>query len=526
VTRQASGKDALCHPRAFRELLSRLHALSLVVRALLVPVLVATTLVYWKRPPPTAASDLLDAGYAVCAITVVEWVATRGARGRARSEGADEAPTSTGPDEAHVCIDEEARRAWAEAAWLAFSGSAEVSKLAVLRVGERGVELLLHQPLPDAEPPFQSEAGGFVWTAAPSLSLDELVEFGRRLEEPEVSASLVEIGRDDDGTYFVDQSQATWVRLEEESQDVLEDRLPAAELKRADLSSSFGAPVVVLQRGNDLLLEPFGLLFDTSSRASGRLEGPIDDALLASSRPSDDTESIGESEIVADDGEEHESANAPKRRAEFGEPVAGNPLLRPGPVEVRILREGPDLVGKLEEEPSPAAVEFVAYLCLHNYRATTSRLKEALGTERSRGSRSVAAIWRAAGEARHALGPEIVPAASPQQAYQLSDQVSCDWMRFKALVELARAETADRRRRAELLIEAISLVEGVPGLSSRRFSWLDTEGVLAEIGRLVLLAGRELAAATDDEEIRRLAVGKARIFFPTDADLVRLATAH
>ena len=183
-------------------------------------------------------------------------------------------------------------------------------------------------------------------------------------------------------------------------------------------------------------------------------------------------------------------------------------LVAPGPVEVRILREVPDLTGEVVGDPTPSAVEFVAYLALHGYRAPTSRLKEALGTERSRGSRSVAGIWRAAGEARQALGPELVPAASPQQAYQLAEEVSCDWTRFRTLVDLARSATADRMRRSDLLIEALTLVEGVPGLSSRRFSWLDTEGVLSEIGRLVVLAAHELDAATDDEEIRRFALAK------------------
>ena len=53
------------------------------------------------------------------------------------------------------------------------------SNLEVVRVGNCGVELLFHEPIPDAQAPFRSQAGGFVWTVTPSITLEELTEIGR-----------------------------------------------------------------------------------------------------------------------------------------------------------------------------------------------------------------------------------------------------------------------------------------------------------------------------------------------------------
>ena len=121
------------------------------MRALFAPVLAATVLVYWARPTPLAAGDLEDAGYAVCAITLVEWAATRSTRRRIRSAEADRAEPSTEPLDAPMPVDEEERSSWAEAAWRGFSTRTSASNLEVVRVGNCGVELLLHQPLTDAE---------------------------------------------------------------------------------------------------------------------------------------------------------------------------------------------------------------------------------------------------------------------------------------------------------------------------------------------------------------------------------------
>jgi hypothetical protein len=191
---------------------------------------------------------------------------------------------------------------------------------------------------------------------------------------------------------------------------------------------------------------------------------------------------------------------------------------------VRILREEPDLVGELHGEPSAGAVEFVAFLALHRYRAAPARLRAALGTPRSQASRSGKTVWTSADAARRALGPDLVPAASANHLYLLSEQVTCHWTRFQSFVDLARSSVSDLLRRREALVGALELVDGVPGLASPRFSLLDSEGILSNIALAVLSAARELvnlAAELGANEFTRWAIRKANLLVP-DAD----ALAH
>jgi hypothetical protein len=191
---------------------------------------------------------------------------------------------------------------------------------------------------------------------------------------------------------------------------------------------------------------------------------------------------------------------------------------------VRILREEPDLVGELHGEPSAGAVEFVAFLALHRYRAAPARLRAALGTPRSQASRSGKTVWTSADAARRALGPDLVPAASANHLYLLSEQVTCHWTRFQSFVDLARSSVSDLLRRREALVGALELVDGVSGLASPRFSLLDSEGILSNIALAVLSAARELvnlAAELGANEFTRWAIRKANLLVP-DAD----ALAH
>jgi len=131
-------------------------------------------------------------------------------------------------------------------------------------------------------------------------------------------------------------------------------------------------------------------------------------------------------------------------------------------------------------------------------------------------------VWTAAGAARRAIGPELVPAASGNQLYLLSKEVSCDWTRFQALVGIARSAASDPERRREALVGALELVDGVPGLASRRFLWLDTEGVLSNIAFAVANAARELANLElegGSEELTRWAIAKARPLLPDLGEL-------
>ena len=227
-------------------------------------------------------------------------------------------------------------------------------------------------------------------------------------------------------------------------------------------------------------------------------------------------------------------ADEPVATVEYSAPKSATaPLVPAKRVEVRILRELPDLVGELQMQPQIGAVEFVAYLATHGYRATTTRLRDALGTPRSQASRSGKSVWTAAGLARRTIGVELLPQASGNQLYLLSEDVSCDWIRFGALLAIAQRPDSDRATTRQALTEALRLVAGIPGASSRRFSYFDVDGLLADVARDVSIAAHLLATlATDDgsAELARWAIAKGRLLSPRSdelaADEARLEAAE
>ena len=392
----------------------------------------------------------------------------------------------------------------------------EVPRVALIRVGAAGVELLLHEPCPVAPSPFRAGAGGLTWSLDPSIELEALIELGQD-SRPSLDGgapSLLEVRADDEGSYFVTAGDIVRLRLDDDEPGELHDELPSRALQDPGWASGplFGAPLVVVGRGEQLLLEPFGLSLTASPESSPPAAHQSIEEVPIGAVPRSDPKP---EELDAVDLEDRN----PPATTDGSTQVLTVP---PGPVEVRILRELPDLVGELHEEPTAGAVEFIAYLALHGYRAAPARLKETLGTPRSQASRSGKSVWTAAGAARRAIGPDLVPAASGNQLYLLSKEVSCDWTRFQALVGIARSAASDPERRREALVGALELVDGVPGLASRRFTWLDTEGVLSNIAFAVASAARELAnleAEGGSEELSRWAIAKARPLLPDLGEL-------
>lgn len=431
-------------------------------------------------------------------------------------------------------IDAAERARWAEATMSALWASElagrghDVPRIAVIRVGAAGVELLHHEPRPVAPSPFRASGGGLIWSLDPSIELEALIELGEdsRLSLDRGAPPLLEVGTDDEGSYFVPAGDVVRLRLNDDEPGELHDELPSLALQDPGSASGplFGAPLVVVGRGEQLLLEPYGIPLPVSPESP--LLPPPEPADKAQSAPVHHPEP--ESRDVGSEDVEALALDGDDARAKV-EASARVPLVPAGPVEVRILREEPDLVGELHGEPSAGAVEFVAFLALHRYRAAPARLRAALGTPRSQASRSGKTVWTSAGAARRALGPDLVPAASANHLYLLSEQVTCDWTRFQALVDLARSSVSDLGRRREALVVALELVDGVPGLASRRFSWLDSEGILSSIALGVLGAARELVnleAELGADEFTRWALGKARLLVPDAEALVHKSSAY
>jgi hypothetical protein len=495
-----------------RALVSGLHQLSLHLRAAFVPLVIAFTLTYWRRRQPSFVSQLDDAAIGLLVITAIEWIVTRRtAMSRRREEELDvsrDVSDAVGPSP----IEEDARLDWALATWSTLPEGPGRPEVAVLRVGSFGVELLLDTPALDVPAPFRAEAGGFVWRLGPETELEELRSMAISEADP---AILVELGNDDTGGYFVEADKVVRARLDDEGD--LDDRFA---MWANSEGAAFSSPLLAIEGRGEVLLEPTGIVLDAASSpaASGIVvESTTSVPLEATSELRDQSNAplAGTAEIP------------PPRQALTAPTWRGGPAIE-GCVEARILRESPDLIGELASEVSAAAVEFVAFLCLHGYRSSSARLKEALGTARSRSSRSIKTVWNSAAQARRALGAEKVPLVSGNQLYELDRSVTCDWNRFRALVAGADREGTDTALRRGALVAALSLVDGVPALASQRFSWLDSEGTLNEIALEVGKAGHalaRLAEETGDDELRRFAEHKVRMLVPIDFEVERLVTA-
>lgn len=452
-------------------------------------------------------------GLLVAIVVFVGWAAvtTGHLRRRSRRPGAPEPVQERGADPApHVLLDAHEAADRAGRALSTLRGVApEAPDVALARVGHHAVEILLVSPLGVAPDGFELlEDGRTLRILEEGIPASDDVEEGGALEL---------LGSDDIGHYFARAETATFA-----------DALPQSEAK--------GTPrLLILENSGGVVVEPYGLHLArpaVTSLPSFESAGDSDIAVVDESLEGACAEGVL-SQACPSDSRRRDDADAILHDAPGGTDGSGQlddalltPLVAPGVVEVRILREEPDLVGELRAPTNAPAVEFVAYLATHNHRATTARLQDSLGTARSRQSRSTKTVWTAAGAARQALGEEMVPAASGNQVYLLSPAVTCDWTRFQALLALAHEGDDTLRRRA--LREALALVDGVPGLASRRYGWLDLEGFLAEITHQVVAAALELARlelatitdhdAADDAALRQV-LAKARLLSPTSEEL-------
>jgi hypothetical protein len=439
----------------------------------------------------------------------------------------------------------------------------------LVRAGPLGIELLLESEATTVPGDFSSAGNGRVWRLDPALRLEEI--------EAKVNSSiapylpvLVRVGDDNGAIFYVAArsgesigiagddvtdtmsrivsqlvtspwSESTVYRLgegaflgaevlppisfdperglqevESNARGIGDEERPLiivatdrglAELARSRLGAavligtSIQADHVLYRSGDSVTIEPAGLsvqlelaelLFDD---ARVRLQE------LASDRDADDSETAEEPEVAK--------------------------LMPPqGVIEVRILREHPDVVGELSAPPSGAAVQFVAYLATHGGKASTSRLRDALGAYSRESSRTTATVRAAAGAARQSIGSDRLPNASANQQYELSTDVTCDWIRFEQAVKLARAEHSigESVRAVSLLTGALDLVAGLPSPDERRFDWVDIEGLAREIAEQVANAAHLLftiAVADGTTALAGWALEKGRLAAPESEVLER-----
>jgi predicted RNase H-like HicB family nuclease len=425
----------------------------------------ATTWLVVEQADALKRIRLTDSGLIIAGLLFAVFLARITAPGKNVTTVTTEVdPPADARHRAPATIDEAERQRWCDTVVALLAADAEMSshltQNAVLLRVGIGVEIFVGDA--SLKPPACFEQGPTVhqWLVAPSLSIDQLEAMLTKTFP--LSIEACEVGRDESTSYYL-----------------------LASAPGSDEGDERPTPgLVVVDLGEKVVVEPFDLhLRKPPARAT--------------------------SELAA-------RREAPEQ--------ATNEVADASRVEVRILRPLPDLVGDLIGEPTGAAVEFVAYLATHGYRATTAKLRDAIGTNRSRSSSSPKVVWNAVSEARRCLGPRLVPMSSGQQPYRLAEEVGCDWTRFQQLREVAKSSETEEQAIAALS-EALELVEGIPAEDSNRFSWLDTEWLLQQISDAVLEASRrlcDLAMAKSNQELARFAIAKGRIFSPLAEDLTAI----
>jgi len=411
----------------------------------------------------------------------------------------------------------------------------------LVRVGIAGVELLLADPCEQAPPGFSVTGGGLVWRLDAKVDLDKLLADETVGHQP----PLTTLGDDDESTYFtvVDPSDPPYC-----------DQLPSGNdnPSNASFAARFTAPFTLVETAEMTILEPFDLPLLPRDQESPSIESQ--DSLCNIQIPDEfDAEPVslpdsGEAPVHNTCHDDHGLERILEESQRNGHTAAGGlvnesdgevehvgevqtaqlpslDLMQPGRVDVRIFRDNPVLEGALLAEPTPAAIEFVAYLVLHGQRATTVRLRDAIGSLKMQSSRSRKTVWSAASAARRAIGSDLLPVAAGNELYKLSSGVTCDWLRFQALLEFAKRPGANRDRCQQALSLALEMIDGIPAKASRRFLWLEDEGILGEITRAITIAAAMLALLEldgDSPERVRWALDKGLMVSPGDRQLLEL----
>jgi hypothetical protein len=510
------------------------------------------------------------AGVVVCALVIGIWLLTTGAALRRQRTAPTDPSDVPALESADTIVSTSATRddlvdgaghlQWVDAAnrllrmELENMGPSELPHVGLVRAGMAGVELLLGSECLAAPPSFQVLENGRVWRLNPEIELQDILTSIGPSSAPFLPV-LIEVGEDRNATFFVAAEPGESVGIAgSDVTDTLNHLITnlltapwtAVSLFRLDDAKFEGAeevPSLSVQEVRELDKTQFAndRRLDTSKVpvivADDRgltelLRGQLKHAVLIGAAVSADhllyrdndtftiepvglTVRLTSGHSLPVDEEPVDDDVSPEVSAWIGED--GMPPR--GAVEVRILREHPDLVGDLEASPTGVAVQFVAYLALHGGRVTTSRLRDALGSYRRDASKANKTVWSAAGAARQVLGATRVPNATGNQQYELSAEVTCDWSRFAESFQRARSAHAarDTSRAVSLLAGALELFEGLPSADERRFDWIETEGIIHEIQRVVEEAAHLLASiaiGTGSAPLAKWAVERGRLAAP------------
>jgi hypothetical protein len=420
--------------------------------------------------------------------------------------------------------------------------------VSVVRAGPLGVEMLLDEPRTVAPEGFVAAEGGRTWRLDPARSLDDLRAAAAGAQP--YLAVLIPVAEDDDGSYLVacgpgeslavrgseDEMRrglgAAWAHLTSAPwAEISFFRVGAASFVGSDQMQELSVEVVAglaegmqrapLWRAGLPETQPVVIAEDPRLAAEVRAAAPGIVAVIGTMLQADRIlcfedgtvtieplglalpallPSVAELAAVA-----RISAAARARPGVPLEdlsklPAPDTDLPAAGPVELRLLRPVPDLVGDLEDDKvHPEVVQVVAYLALHGYKATTNKLRDVFGRYKRDESRATRTIWNATSHTRNVLGAERFPPALGGKPYTLDKSVSCDWLRLRQIAATARSlEMAGEVSRAiETLRVALELLWDGPPCSdpsvAARYNWLDAEQLDIELETTVVRAAHSMA---------------------------------
>jgi hypothetical protein len=329
-----------------------------------------------------------------------------------------------------------------------------------------------------------------------------------------------------------------WRASGADSQPVLFAAEPALAEELRRRAPSIAAVIGTMLEADRLLwyedgtvtIEPLGLTLPALLPTDDELSASLRLVAAASALPSADAEA--------------RDAPAPGHTGGPAPAPAPGELPVAGAVELRLLRPVPDLVGEVDPAKlHPEVVQVVAYLALHNNRATTSKLRDVFGRYKREESRAARTVWNATSHTRNVLGPERFPVAHGNRPYTLDESVTCDWVRLRRLVATGRAlqRAGEPVRAIEAMRAALELVgDGYPCSDdsiAARYDWLDAEQLLVELETDVVRAAHVMASLSIEyrPSPRSLddaawAIGRGRVISPEALPLrevaLRLAAAR
>jgi two-component SAPR family response regulator len=139
-------------------------------------------------------------------------------------------------------------------------------------------------------------------------------------------------------------------------------------------------------------------------------------------------------------------------------------------------------------------VELAVYLGTHRARPVPAeRLRTSLWPyDPTKGDVELARVHELVSRLRRCIGADLLP--EPAGGYQLSGTVRCDWSRFEALSEAARAVAGAGA--VPFLREALGLVRGQPlqDVAAKAYNWAWDEGLVPHMEAELTKAAHTMAS--------------------------------